>query len=125
MRKHPDLFNSLTGLLIRFREGKYAVIADIGQMFHQIFVLEKGRDALRFLWRDTLSDKIDNYVMNVHLFGKIDSLCYPNWSLKKIALDEKNTYPENIVSKILDNYYMDDYLDSFSDKDSAISLYVF
>ena len=108
MLKDPDLFNSLIGLLIRFREGKYTVIADIGQMFHQIFVLEKGRDALRFLWRDTPSDIIDNYVMNVHLFGKIDSPCCPNWSLKTIALNEKNTYPENIISKILDNFYIDD-----------------
>ena len=41
--------------------------------------------------------------------------------MKKTALDQKDTYPENIVLKILDNFYMDDYLDSFSDKDSAIS----
>ena len=119
--KGPDLLNSLIGLLIRFRKGKYAVIADIEQMFHQIFVLEKDRDALRFLWRDTPSGKIDDYIMNVHLFGKIDSPCCANWSLKKTALDQKDIYPENIVLKILDNFYMDDYLDSFSEKDSAIS----
>ena len=56
--KDPDLFNSLIGLLIRFKKGKYAVIADIEQMFHQIFVLEKDWDMLRFLWRDTPSDKL-------------------------------------------------------------------
>ena len=112
--KGPDLLNSLTGLLIRFREGKYAVIADTEQMFHQIFVLEKDRDVLHFLWRDTPSGKIDNYIMNVHLFGKINSPCCANWSLQKTALDQKDIYPENIVLKILDNFYMDDYLDSFS-----------
>ena len=52
--------------------GKYAFIADIKQMFHQIFVLEKEK-TLSFLWRDTILDKIEYYVMNVHLFGKIDS----------------------------------------------------
>ena len=119
--KGPDLLSNLIGLLIKFKKGKYAVIADIEQMFHQIFVLEKERDALRFLWRDTPSDKIDDYVMNVHLFGKIDSPCCANWSLKKKALDQKDTYSENIISKILDSFYMDDYLDSFSNKDSAIS----
>ena len=51
--KGPDLLNSLIGFLIRFRKGKYAAITDIEQMFHQIFVLEKDRDVLRFLWIDT------------------------------------------------------------------------
>ena len=118
--KGPDLLNNLIGLLIRFRKGKYAVIADMEQMFHQIFVLERPRRAT-FFWRDTPSDKIDGNEMNVHLFGKIDSPCCANWSLKKTALDQKDTYPENIISKILDNFYMDDYVDSFSNKDSAIS----
>ena len=47
--KGPDLLNSLIG----FRKGKYAVIADIEQMFHQKFMLEIDRDMLSFLWRDT------------------------------------------------------------------------
>ena len=34
--KDPDLLNSLIAILIRFRLGQYAVIADIEQMFHKI-----------------------------------------------------------------------------------------
>ena len=85
--KDPDPLNSLIGLLIRFRKGKYAFISDIEQLIHQIFVLKKDQYALRFLWTDTPSAKIADYVMNVHLFGKIDSPCCTNWSLKKTALD--------------------------------------
>ena len=85
--KGSDLLNTLTGLLIRFTKGKYPAIADIEQMFHEIFVLEKDRDALRFLWRDTPADKIEDYVRNVHLFGKIDSRCCASWLLKKTTLD--------------------------------------
>ena len=51
--KGPDLLNSLIG----FRKGKYAVIADIEQMFHQKFVLEIDRYTLRFLWRDTPNER--------------------------------------------------------------------
>ena len=65
--KGPDLLNSWIGLLIRFRKGKCAVIANIKQIFHQIFVLKKDRDVLRFLWRDTPSGKVNDYVMNAHL----------------------------------------------------------
>ena len=39
--KSPDLHTSLTGVLITFRKGKYAVITDTEQMFHLIFEIPK------------------------------------------------------------------------------------
>ena len=45
----PDLTNSLTGVLIRFREEQIALMADIEAMFHQIRVALKDVNALRFL----------------------------------------------------------------------------
>ncbi|KAA3673840.1 uncharacterized protein DEA37_0010855 [Paragonimus westermani] len=46
----PDLTNSLTGVLLRFRQEKIAVVVDIEAMFHQVRVPGKDRDTLRFLW---------------------------------------------------------------------------
>ena len=43
--KGPDLLNSLS---LKFRKGEYAVMVDIEKIFHQVYVLEKDRDALRF-----------------------------------------------------------------------------
>ena len=48
----PDLLSNLVGILMRFRSGKIGVMADIKQMFHQVYVSEEDRDSLRFLWRD-------------------------------------------------------------------------
>ena len=90
--KGSDLLNSLIGLLMRFRKGEYAVMTDIEKMFHQIYVLEKDRDALRFLWRDKPTDKICDYITNVYLFGKIDSPCCASWSVKKTATNQANNY---------------------------------
>ena len=45
----PDLINNLVSILIQFRLGKYAVTADIKQMFHQVKVKKSDQDALRFL----------------------------------------------------------------------------
>ena len=59
--KGPDLLNSLVGILIRFRVGRFAVMGDIEQMFHQILVENEHRDALRFLWRNNFNDPIDDY----------------------------------------------------------------
>ena len=102
--KSPDLLNSLIWLLFRFRKGKYASTADIEQMVYQIFVFEKDRVSLRFLWRNTTLNKNVDYVMNVHLFRKIDCPGCVNWSLNKTALDQNNTNPENIISKILKQF---------------------
>ena len=51
--KLPNLLTSLIIILSRFRLGKYTVIADIEQMFHQLKVRESDQDGLRFLWRTT------------------------------------------------------------------------
>ena len=70
--------NNLVGVLARSRIERYAVINDIEQIFHQIFVENKDRGVLRFLWGDDYTDPIEVYRMNVHLFGKVDSPCIAN-----------------------------------------------
>ena len=47
--KGPDFLNNLVGVLLKFRQRKYAVMGDITQMFHQVSVLRSDRDALKFL----------------------------------------------------------------------------
>ncbi len=46
----PDLMNSLTGILLRFRQHPVALMCDIERMFHQFHVIEADRDYLQFLW---------------------------------------------------------------------------
>ena len=47
----PDFLNNIVSVLIRFRQGKYVVMADIEKMFHQIFVSPNDTDALGKLRR--------------------------------------------------------------------------
>ena len=114
----PDLLNNLVSVPIRFRQGKYAVMADIKNMFHQIFVTLNDTDALRFLWRESPDEVVSDYKMLVHILGKVDSSCYANWALTKV--------PE-MVDKLLkrvvtNNVYMDDFLSSLSDEESLIRM---
>ena len=83
----PDQLNNLVSTMIRFRLGKYAVSGDIEQMFHQISVSPKDRDALRFLWKENNNEVVGDYKMNVHLFGKNDSPYVANFALKKAGAD--------------------------------------
>ncbi|XP_045122646.1 uncharacterized protein LOC123511097 [Portunus trituberculatus] len=47
--QRPDLNNDLMGVLLRFRQDRVAIMADIEAMFHQVLVPREHRDALRFL----------------------------------------------------------------------------
>jgi hypothetical protein len=45
----PDLTNSLVGVLLRFRQEPIAMMSDVEQMFHQVYVDPKDRDVFRYL----------------------------------------------------------------------------
>ena len=110
----PNLLNNLIGLFLRFREGKYASVSDIEQMFHQISVRREDQDALRFLWQNDKKKAIEDHIICVQVFGKIDSLCIANWKLKRTARDSEEVIRENIIDQINSNFYMDDFLSSHS-----------
>ena len=44
----PDLNNTLIGVLLRFRQYAYAMVADVKQMYLQVFVPTEQQDSLRF-----------------------------------------------------------------------------
>ena len=68
--KGLDPLNGIVTVLLRFRNRKYSISADIEKTFHQIFVKQNERNYLRFLWRDKPSLAIDEYQMNIYLRQK-------------------------------------------------------
>ena len=57
--KGPDFLNSPMSILLRFRDGQYAIIGDIEAMYHQVKILKEDTDSLRFLWRENFNGFID------------------------------------------------------------------
>ena len=119
--KGPDLLNNLLSVLLKFREGRYGVMSDIQQMFHQVLTNQDDQQALRFLWRDNPNQAFEDYAMTAHVFGKADSPCCANWALRSTALDQKESVSKNVIDAVLHRFYMDDYLDSFNDITIAVS----
>ena len=99
----PDLFNSLIGVLIRFRSNKVAIAADIEGMFHQVKVTEEDSDALRFLWKEDISSKTqaDSYKMLVHIFGAKGSPGCANYALKRTGRDNSSAFAAETFESIL------------------------
>ena len=86
----PDLLNSLTGILMRFREGKIALSADIEAMFNQVAVPNDDQAVLRFLWRDSPSSEIETYQYQRHIFGAKCAPTCANYALRRNAEENRH-----------------------------------
>ncbi|XP_050394219.1 uncharacterized protein LOC126812082 [Patella vulgata] len=119
----PDRTNNLVGVLLRFRQDKVALAADVESMFHQVRVRKEDQDSLRFLWWTHGFDKpLDEYVMTVHIFGAADSPCSANSALLRTAKDNELEFDTEAVKTIENNFYVDDLLKSFSTPEAAIDI---
>jgi hypothetical protein len=116
----PDLMNGLFSVIQRFRLHPIALVADVKEMFHQVWVSDQDSDSLRFLWKEDLNQPgpPKTYKMLVHIFGAKDSPCCVNFALKKAA---EKAEPQ-VRDTILHNFYVDDMLKSVKDCSSAIAL---
>ena len=87
MLKGPDLVNSASGVMIRFREEDYAFTADIEAMYLQVKVPKEQRSFLRFLWwpNGNLESEPVVYEMCAHLFGATSSGSCANYTVKQAA----------------------------------------
>ena len=78
-------------------------------MFHQIFVKQSEQDALRFVWKTDNSEKLKHFVMCVQLFGKNDSPCIGNYTLKRTINNNKEAYSDETIKDIENSFYMDEF----------------
>ncbi|XP_062703842.1 uncharacterized protein LOC134286270 [Aedes albopictus] len=109
--KGPDLLTSLPGVLCRFRQREVAIAGDIREMYHQLKIRKEDCQAQRFLYRSDPSQKPDVFVMDVATFGSTCSPCSANFVKNKNALEWKTEHPEASAA-VIENHYVDDYLDS-------------
>lgn len=120
--KGPDQLASLFGILLRFREGKIAISADIAEMFHRVKIVKDDQYCQLILWRDLdLSKEPEVLVMSVMTFG---STCSPS-SAQFVKNSNAAQYIEEMpraVEAIVKRHYVDDWLDSFESTDEAIKV---
>lgn len=116
----PDLYNSLLGILLRFRREKVAVTMDVEQMFYNFKVPEEHRRYLRFLWHrdNVLSQPLVIYQMTVHVFGNSPSPAIATYGLRK-AVEGSS---EDVKDFVNNDFYVDDGLLSCETENEAVDL---
>lgn len=99
-------------------------MADVESMFHQVKVPPEDADLLRFLWwpDGDVSKELQEYRMEVHLFGATSSPSCASYVLRRCAEDNKNMFDATVVDTVLNNFYVDDYLRSVATEQEAIKL---
>ena len=120
----PDLTNTLLGILLRFREHRVAISADIEGMFLKVKVPEEDRDRLRFLWWPgaTLRFSQKRIRMTSHLFGGTWSPSVSAYALRKTARDNSRDFDPGLVDVVLRDFYVDDCLKSVRQEAEAINI---
>lgn len=104
----PDNMNSLTGVLLRWREKRIGLCADVKAMFSQILMASDDKPSLRFLWRSDNQRPFDVYESPVLIFGaksspSIAGYCYRRTADEYAALDvarlmKEDTYVDDVVT---------------------------
>ncbi|XP_053691773.1 uncharacterized protein LOC128740262 [Sabethes cyaneus] len=117
--KGPDMLVPLPKVVCGFREGPVAFGGDIQEMYHQIKIVAKDKQALRFLFGTDPTGAPQTYVMDVATFGATCSPCSAQFVKNLNAQQFATEFPE-AAAAILNKHYVDDYYDSADTIDEAI-----
>jgi len=104
--KGPDIYNSLLGILLRFRKEAFAITVDIKQMFHNFRVTEDHRRFLHFLWHSNndIQKPLIDCQMAIHVLGNTPSPAVSTYGLCK-TVEHSDADVKDFVDN---NFYVDD-----------------
>lgn len=115
----PALQNDLVSILLRFRQFKYVVCADVEKMYRQILVHPEQRDLQLILWRDNPCDPIGVYRLNTVTYGTASAPFLSIRCLKQLASEVRN----NAVAQVInEDMYVDDVISGNDDKELLIKI---
>ncbi|KAL0831490.1 hypothetical protein ABMA28_002287 [Loxostege sticticalis] len=103
----PNLQQDLMTLILKWRQHRYVMIADIEKMFPQIMVRDSDRDLQRILWRDLPRTLLKEYRLTTISYGMKAAPFLAMRVLKQIGTDYADTHPL-AASELEHSFYMDD-----------------
>ena len=117
----PNLIRPLMDILIRFRQHKIAMTADIEKAFLQIRLAPEDRDLVRFLWVDdplAAEPQIKHYRWKSVVFGVTTSPFLLSATIRHHATKYVESHP-GTTKILLNDMYMDDLITGSNDQSEA------
>ena len=108
-----NLLNKLVEVLIRFRLGKYACVADVSKCFFQLSIPSDQQDLFRIVWyenNDLDKGKPQIFKFTRHVWGINSSPYVALLALKRLVKENPVNVSELTLNVTQNNRYMDDIL---------------
>ena len=121
----PKFNQRIFDILVQFRSYKVALTASIEKAFLMVSVQPSDRDALKFLWVDSIDEKepkIVNLRFTRVVFGVSSSLFLLNSTIR-YHLEKLRSDQPDLVSQILRSLYVDDLVSRASSEQEAYELF--
>ena len=122
----PKFGQKIMDIIVRFRSHKVALVADIEKAFLMVSVCPKDRDALRFLWVDSVNErtpKVLTFRFSRVVFGVSSSPFLLNATIRHHLEKYNDVHPE-FVQRFLRSVYVDDVSFGADCDDDAYELYL-
>lgn len=117
----PAIQNDIFGIMLRFREHQFVVIADIAKMYRQILIHPEERYLQSIVWRSNPDDDISMYELQTVTYGTTSAPYLAIKCIKKLALENKEKFP--IASELIfRDMYVDDLITGFNDEQQGIAI---
>ena len=113
MLSGKNLLNNLVEVLIRFRQGKYACVADLTKCFFQVGIPREQQDLFRIVWfkdNDVANGSVQVYRFTRHVWGINSSPFIALLAIKRLVEENCTNANQLTLDATTNNRYMDDML---------------
>lgn len=118
----PMLQNDIFSILLRFRQHKFIACADIEKFFRQVNIQPNQRNLQCILWRSNKSDELGMYQLNTVTYGTASAPYLSMRCLKQLVSDFKGRVDNEVISRIDEDFYVDDLITGHDDKERLMIL---
>lgn len=117
----PVVQSSLTEILLRFRQHKLVITADIEKMYRMIWVSEPDAKFQNILWRRNTNDPMQQFQLKTLTYGTASASYLSTRCLKELSIMLRNEHLQ-ASSAIKDDIYVDDLMTGGNSVEEVIAI---
>ena len=119
----PTIQDNLFDIILKFREKKIALKADIAKMYRQVKVSPIDTNFQQIVWRDSPCQTISTYRLLTVTYGTASAPFLATRCLKQLVIDEGHAFPL-AAQAVSNDFYVDDLISGTDTIENAVQLQV-